>query len=147
MTEKKLPFPQANDLDKVLILIVEFNYRTKNELMKILNLSSVRQMSYYYNACIFLGFMVKKNRRYELSNLGNIISSENKKYRELRLILQLLKSQMILESYLLFREKTNDEKLLEILKKYNSFESLSESTKLRRLSTIRRWVEWIIKKI
>jgi len=147
MIEKKFPFPQANDLDKILILIVEFNYRTKNELMKILNLSSVRQMSYYYNACIYLGFMVKKRRRYELSNLGNLISSEKKKYRKLRLILQLLKNQMILESYSLIREKTNDEKLLEILKKYNSFESLSESTKLRRLSTIRTWIEWINKNI
>lgn len=148
MIEKKYPFPQANDLDKVLILVVEYNYKTKNELMNILNLSTNRQMSYYYSACLYLGLFIKKAKSYELSEFGYLISTENKKYRKLRLIQQLFKNEMVLESYLfLIKEKTNDEKLLEILKKYDSFGSLSNTTKIRRLSTIRRWVEWIIKNI
>lgn len=146
--DSNTPFPQADDLNKVLKLISEFDYKTKNELMEILQFSAERQMSYYKNACLYLGFMIKDKSKYKLSKVGLIIANENKKYRKLRFIQELLKNEMILESYLfLLKEKISNDKLLEIIRRYDNFDLLSESTQLRRISTIRRWIKWIIKNI
>ena len=45
-----IPFPQANDLGKILLLIDKYHYSTKKELLSILELSTERQYDYYVNA-------------------------------------------------------------------------------------------------
>ena len=37
----------------------------------------------------------------------------------------------------------NENKIEEILNEFNSFKSLSASTKKRRISTIKNWVKWL----
>ena len=138
-----IPFPQANDLGKLLLLIDKFQYCTKKELLSILSLTSERQYDYYVNAAAFLGFISIKNKRKVLSKSGIIISGESSNFKKERFILELLKNPLI--KSVVFNYK--DETVFEILEKFDKFNELSVSTKKRRVSTISRWVKWLNKNI
>ena len=138
-----VPFPQANDLGKVLLLIDKFQYCTKKELLSMLNLTSLRQYDYYVNAAVFLGFICMKNKRKVLSKSGKTISGESSNFKKERFILELLKNPLIKSVVFNYKEET----VFEILEKFDKFNELSESTKKRRVSTISRWVKWLNKNI
>ncbi len=134
-----VPFPQANDLGKILLLIDKFQYFTKKELLIILNLKTVRQYDYYVNAAVFLGFIKVKDRKKRLSKSGMLISGESLNFKKERFILEILKHPLI--KSVVFNYE--DESIFEILEKFNTFKKLSISTKKRRISTINRWVKWL----
>ena len=60
----KTPFPQANDLNKIMLYVCYFKYKTTSNLMKEINVTSTRQLSYYRDAAIFLGFIANVNGKY-----------------------------------------------------------------------------------
>jgi len=134
-----IPFPQANDLGKVLLLIDKYNYSTKKELLFLLELNAERQYDYYVNAAIFLGFIKKENKKKRLTKSGNVVSGESSNFKKERFILELLKHPLIKSVIFNYKEKT----IFEILEKFHSFKLLSISTKKRRVSTIKRWVQWL----
>ena len=68
MTET--PFPQANDLGKVLILIQNVKYCNSTELKKRMKLTRTRQLDYYKSASMFLGFLKKTENGHELTTSG-----------------------------------------------------------------------------
>tara|TARA_Y100001954_G_scaffold234248_1_gene289292 strand:+ start:159 stop:581 length:423 start_codon:yes stop_codon:yes gene_type:complete len=138
-----IPFPQANDLGKILLLIDKYHYSTKKELLSILELSTERQYDYYVNAAIFLGFIKKENKKKRLTKSGMVISGESSSFKKERFILELLKHPLIKSVIFNYKEKT----IFEILEKFNSFKSLAISTKNRRVSTIKKWVQWLNKNI
>ena len=147
--DSNTPFPQANDLDKVLLLVKEYNYRTTNELMKLLEFTRKRQIDYYKNACVYLGLMKIEKRKYTLTKVGELISNESKQHQITHFLLNILKVEMILECYLFLvkNKDISDKYLLKIVQKYDDFKLLSESTKNRRLSTIKSWIKWINKNL
>ncbi len=134
-----IPFPQANDLGKVLLLIDKYNYSTKKELLFLLELNAERQYDYYVNAAIFLGFIKKENKKKRLTKSGKVVSGESSNFKKERFILELLKHPLIKSVIFNYKEKT----IFEILEKFHSFKLLSISTKKRRVSTIKRWVQWL----
>ena len=133
-----IPFPQANDLGKILILIDSFNYCTDSQLLTKLNLSTKRQLDYYKSASLFLGFFTK-NKRYSLSESGLRISGTDKIYKKEIFIIELLKTKILRKIVFNY----NENKIEEILNEFNSFDLLSDSTKQRRISTIKTWVKWL----
>ena len=52
--KRKIPFPQANDFNKIYLLLNiedERKLKDKNFLMNYVNLGTERQIAYYLSAC------------------------------------------------------------------------------------------------
>ena len=138
-----IPFPQANDLGKLLLLIDKYHYSSKKELLFLLELNTERQYDYYINAAIFLGFIKKENKKKRLTKSGMVVSGESSNFKKERFILEILKHPLIKSLVFNYEEKS----VFEILEKFNNFKKLSTTTKNRRISTINGWVKWINKNI
>ena len=135
----EIPFPQANDLGKILILIENIKYCNSTELKKRMILSQSRQLDYYKSASLFLGFLKKNRNSYELTKSGKKILRANDNYKITVFIVELLKTPLI--KSLVFNLK--EEKISILLNKFQSFKKLSPSTKNRRTSTIKSWIKWL----
>lgn len=136
-----IPFPQANDINKVIALVQAGDeiIENKEKAKEVINVGTPRQVSYYLSALQYLKYL-----------------GQNKKLTERALKLQNSKSELVSDIYNQLLEdklfgkayhdfkvtgKVNMDKVTSDLKKEN--QRLSESTLRRRASTIRSWVEWM----
>lgn len=147
--EPDVPYPQANDVDKVIDLIsfVGMGFNTKEELAQQFDFDD-RQGDYYANAARYLGFLEKDDIEFKLTDLGkkffDIDSSSNRtslliqqlfQYPTFRGVLRLLVgSDLQLDSI-------PTGKIATIIEEYTQ---LSGSTPLRRASTVRSWMKWVL---
>jgi hypothetical protein len=148
--EPVVPYPQANDLDKVadLISVVDEGLSTKTEIADFFEFDE-RQGDYYANAGRYLGLLKREKGNFLLTNLG-------RRFTRVRSISG--KSQLLIEQLLIrptFR--TTFELLLdrdleletisngEIAATIEQFTNLSGTTPMRRASTVRSWFKWILK--
>lgn len=145
---ENITFPQANDLDKVIDIITNFNneINTKSEIASFFDFEE-RQADYYANAAVYLGFAKKMPKGFFLTDAGKYfitISSRNERTR--LLIVQLLKKPCFRKLISLFIKSGFDlrlmssEKVVEIISKNTE---LSGTTPARRASTALKWLEWI----
>lgn len=139
----KVPFPQADKLDKVLLLLTNFKTLSKKDVMSTLGLGTERQLQYYFSAAIYLGFIATKGNKKDLTESGLRIFQESKEFIKERFILELLKNELIKSIVFNYEEKT----ISEVLERFDGFSHLSNSTKKRRVETIKKWVEWLNKNI
>ena len=136
-----IPFPQANDINKVIALVQAGDeiIEDKEKAKYVINVGTPRQVSYYLSALQYLKYL-----------------GQNKKLTERALKLQNSKSELVSDIYNQLLEdklfgkayhdfkvtgEVNIDKVTSDLKKEN--QKLSESTLRRRASTIRSWVEWM----
>lgn len=136
-----IPFPQANDINKVIALVQAGDdiIENKEKAKEVINVGTPRQVSYYLSALQYLKYL-----------------GQNKKLTERALKLQNSKSELVSDIYNQLLEdklfgkayhdfkvtgQVNIDKVASDLKKEN--QRLSESTLRRRASTIRSWVEWM----
>lgn len=136
-----IPFPQANDINKVIALVQAGDeiIGNKEKAKYVINVGTPRQVSYYLSALQYLKYL-----------------GQNKKLTERALKLQNSKSELVSDIYNQLLEdklfgkayhdfkvtgQVNIDKVASDLKKENK--RLSESTLKRRASTIRSWVEWM----
>lgn len=136
-----VPFPQANDMNKIikLLMIGETIVIDKEQTMKLIEVSSTRQVAYYFSALQFFKYLThdKKFTDHALKIVGNERAIKGDIYN------QLIKNSLFKKFY----DKFSDIKKVDInyiktnLKKSKS--ELSESTINRRASTIKAWVEWM----
>lgn len=132
------PFPQADNLDKVLDFILTVSNKTKTEMLASLGLTASRQFNYYCSASIYLGFVEKKGNRYVLTKKGRrLVMSDSDVIKDL-FLLDILKHPLI------NRVVINKEIDKSILNNQDSFRKLSESTRNRRSQTIESWLAWIL---
>lgn len=139
----RAPFPQADRLEKVLKLVRNLETHSKKDLMSFLGLGTPRQLQYYISAAMFLGFIITTQNNIELTNSGKRVLQESKDFFKERFILELLKHKLIKAVIFNYKEKT----ILDVLEDFDSFSTLSDSTKKRRVETIKKWVEWLNKNI
>jgi len=147
--EPNIPYPQANDLDKVvdLLSLVKNGIDTKASISEYFEFEE-RQGDYYANAARYLGFLEKDENKYALTELGKILlDTKIASERTLLIFRQLLKRPTFREAiHLLFTKNqdldliTNDE-ISQLLEKYTL---LTGSTPPRRASTVRSWLAWIM---
>lgn len=137
-----IPFPQANDIEKIIKLLMAGQevIDNKEAAMRLLNVSSTRQVAYYLSALLYLKYI---NHEKKMTKLGLECS------KDIELAKSNVKSQLVSDSlfnqvFKRFIEKnTVDNKYIEnLLHKRN--DTLSPSTIKRRASTIISWVEWMI---
>ena len=147
-----VPYPQANDLDKVIDTVLHLDdelLNTKESISQFFDFDE-RQGDYYANAAIYLGFLKhdgERPRKFELTPLGEKLQNcNNRNQRNLFLLKQILVKPTF---YVLFQDLISLDCNLDRLSKSRIMEiidaksELSGSTLGRRASTVRRWLQWI----
>lgn len=112
--------------------------KTKEQAKIILDVSSDRQVSYYYSSLIYIG-LVKSNKQLNYETLA--VKNDISKLKKL-VIQKLLEKDLFKKLYEEFKNKElcND-LIIDEVKKINS--KLNMDTIKRRASTIKAWIEWI----
>lgn len=136
-----VPFPQANDMNKIIKLVLADDsvLKNKEEAMKIINVTTERQVAYYLSALLFLNYI---NHDKEFTNKA-IDLKKDEKSLEQDIYNQLMENSLFGDTYTKYKEihRVNIDDLKE--KIVNSKSNMAESTVNRRASTIKAWVEWM----
>ena len=136
-----IPFPQANDINKVITLVQAGDdiIEDKDKAKEVIKVGTPRQVSYYLSALQYLQYLGQDKklteRALKLKNSKSELVSD--------IYNQLLEDKLFGKAYHDFKVtgKVNIDKVTYDLKKES--QRLSESTLRRRASTIRSWVEWM----
>lgn len=136
-----IPFPQANDINKVIALVQAGDeiIEDKEKAKEVINVGTPRQVSYYLSALQYLKYLGQNKKLTERA-----LKLKNSKSELVNDIYnQLLEDKLFGKAYRDFKVtgKVNIDKVTSELKKES--QRLSESTLRRRASTIRSWVEWM----
>ena len=115
----------------------------------------MRQVDYYTNAAIYLGFVQKVKTRngpiFELTDKGRtLFGSESIIKRQSEFIRAILSHRVFnqtLALYLQKAEKPAKEEVMQIMKASDLYKIRSDSTFERRALTILAWIEWILETI
>lgn len=145
-------FPQANDFLRIINmceLLVEKSL-SRDEIT-IEYAFDIRQTNYYTDAGIYLGLIEKKKDErgilYSLTSCGEKIMKLSYKKRQLAFCSLILSHKVFNDALKSFLKKSdiNIKEIVEIMKKANLNRIGTERTYARRASTIKAWLEWIIK--
>ena len=148
---ENIPFPQANDLDKIIDLLTPLANEgmTKQDISEYFEFDE-RQGDYYGNALRYLGFANRneKEHKFEISESGKKflqLGSYNSK--TIGIINILLRNSIFHSIFMLLESReykvesvTNNE----ISKIVDQSTNLTGSTPERRASTVRNWIKWIL---
>ncbi len=147
-SEPPTPFPQANDLDKIVDLaaLIEQNPADKRTIAAHFEFDE-RQGDYYANAAVYLGLAEREAGGFVLTDLGRrFIANRSLAVRNELLVEQMLKRPVfreVLVSALSQDMKINLIPRGEIAAKIRQYTNLSGNTPWRRASTVERWLAWI----
>src|SRR5208337_5121273 len=149
--EPDVPYPQANDLDKVIDIITNFHsafLSNKPAIAEFFDFDK-RQGDYYANAGYYLGLLkrIPDSIEFDLTRDGKYIAkSENRSRRNLLLLRQMLKRPSFHEIVQLFESNSRDlttlsiDTLASIIQQYIE---LNDTTARRRASTVMSWLKWM----
>lgn len=157
-----VPFPQADSFERI-INFCEILYNNTGEAYTKEDLSvnydfkerdsfEMRQVDYYTNAAIYLGFVkkvdVNDKQVFELTDAGDALFGTNSIVeRQVKFIKTILAHGVFnktLALYLQKAEKPTKDEIVEIMKESHLYKVNSESTFRRRASTVLSWVDWIL---
>jgi len=150
--EPEVPYPQANDLDKVIDIVTNFHsagLTNKPAIAEFFDFDE-RQGDYYANAGYYLGLLkrIPHSTEFELTREGEYIAkSENRSRRNLLLLKQMLKRPSFNEIILLFDYENRNlmclsiDVLAPIIQKHVE---LNNTTAKRRASTVMSWLRWMV---
>lgn len=146
------PFPQANDVDKIIDIITLYgeDLKTKDQISDYFDFDE-RQGDYYANAAVYLDLLQR-----DPNNSGSFLLTEygkeikrcsNRRCRNRLFIIQLLKRPSFRSAIQLLRESGFNPKdidlndLARIIEDNNPRYNLVTSK--RRASTVKAWMKWI----
>ncbi len=147
-----VPFPQANDLDKIIDVITSFgeDLKTKDQISEYFDFDE-RQGDYYANAAIYLGFFIRdpdNGGLFVLTALGDEMRRcPNRRCRNRLLLTQLLRRPSFRSTILLLKDcgfspgDISKDKVAQIIMKNDRRYNLTTSR--RRASTVKSWMKWI----
>lgn len=154
--EPEIPFPQANSMERVINLIELLKEKSlsKSEITSIYSFDE-RQTNYYADAGRYLGFIEKvrgENNEivFKLSQKGLSLMRLPYKEKQLEIVSCILAHRVFCNTLnLWFRtgEIPNRDSVVRIMKQSNLYNVDSETTYLRRASTVIGWVNWILELI
>lgn len=143
--DRRIPFPQANDFNKVYNLICiddESKLFDKEYLKQYLNLGTERQIAYYLSACEFLG-IITRNKKY--TELGQKIRNTNSDLRIIMICKLIISLPVFGEVFLLnylYNEKSTHEDIAQLISVLYGIDNYEVCN--RRASTVNKWIEWVI---
>ncbi|ETA67508.1 AlwI restriction endonuclease [Methanolobus tindarius DSM 2278] len=150
-----VPYPQADDLDKVIDVVanIENGYNTKESISLYFDFHE-RQADYYGNAAIYLGLIERSESsagRFHLTEFGNkLLNASSRSERNDLLLRQLLKKATFNEIFMQLYQDDFDEDVLNktfvssVIRKHTP---LTGTTPDRRASTVISWFKWMLKNI
>ncbi len=147
--EPKISFPQANSFERVINLceLLQDSVREKQEITEFYEFVD-RQTNYYTDAARYLGLVDKsKNGKYDLSDKGKKILSLNYKSRQIEFAKLIISHRPFYETikyYFKNLKMPSTQEIVYWMKESNVYNVGSEDTYIRRASTIRAWIKWIV---
>lgn len=154
VSEPQISFPQANSMARVINLLELLNDKeTSKEDITSKYAFDGRQTDYYTTAGRYLDLIEKKNERtsnpsFRLSTLGRrIMKLTSYRERQLAIVAQILKHKVFNETLRLCLkngEMPDAKTIVQIMKQANLYNVGSDSTFMRRSSTVVGWVNWIL---
>ena len=153
--EPEVPFPQADDFNKVINLIelIENEDLTVESIAEKYEFDP-RQSGYYSNACIYLGlidkYYVKRTTYFRISELGRKLLNLSYIDRQLEFVKLILSHKVFNETMKSTLEDAvipDKEAIISLMKRnnlYNIGKKIENPTTYgRRASSIRGWIDWI----
>lgn len=141
--DKRNPFPQANDFEKV-IKILETDEKIlcdKEKLQNLIGVGSSRQVQYYLSACQFLGLIDENGKYTELALTIKNSCYENKIFSLSRLIISMpVFGEVFFKKYYYNEESSSDE-IAQLISDFWNIDKYSVCK--RRASTVKKWLKWI----
>ena len=156
LPEPEIPFPQANNIIRLLDLLENLMLNDMERDMITLNYDfNVRQTNYYTDAGRYLGliekYQIKKPNStkimFRLTSEGRRILELSYKEKRLSIVRKILEHKpfrMALEAYLHNAIRPKKIAVAEILRDCKIYNVDSQDTFERRASTVLRWIDWIL---
>ena len=153
--EPEIPFPQADKFDRVINLCELLNKKTLNraEVTDKYDFDE-RQTNYYTDAARYLGLIKKFNNNgnitYDLSEIGRKILHKSFKERQLSYCRRILSHKVFADTLKIcfkYGSMPSTEEIITLMKNSNLYHVESYETFKRRTSTIKSWLNWIIRLI
>ena len=150
--EPKIPFPQANNFNRVINLceLLYKNEMTKEEITVNYDFDP-RQTNYYTDAGRYLGLINKKREKegvkFFLTAEGKKVLSLKYRERQLKYVELIFKHKAFRECFnecLLSSEIPNKREVVKIMEESELYKIESPNTYERRASTVTGWVNWIV---
>lgn len=148
--EPEIAFPQADSFERVINLceLLQEHPITREEITTNYAFN-VRQTNYYADAARYLGLVDKQRNddiTFTLTSKGKIILRSSYKQRQLAFCEAILSHKVFADSLKLWFEHgdINKQDIVAIMKQNSLYKVESESTYIRRASTIKSWLEWIV---
>ena len=146
--EPKVPFPQADSFERVINLCEHLSEHSMSsyDVTEQYAFTS-RQASYYTNAARYLGLLESQGSLHTLSKTGRQILKMNYRNRQLsfcRLILSHGTFNEVLKLCFDRGYMPDNEEIKGVMERSNLYNVSSGETFVRRVSTVRKWLEWII---
>lgn len=150
--KKSIPFPQANDFERIINIIELLNEAsyTLDEIALHYNIVK-RQSKYYTDAAIYLSLVetdiINNNKVYILTEKGKNIIKSTIKSKYLKLVTSILEHEVffkVMKAYIEKEEIPTTEEIVQIMKDSTIYNINSDSTYYRRASTVQSWIKWIV---
>lgn len=143
-----IPFPQADDLNKIvdLIQLNDYEIKTPQTILEFFEFSE-RQSYYYAGAAVYLGFIERVSQLLELTATGKSFAQiVSRSQRTKVLLAQMLKRPALRKSLELLMAHDFDLKNVEIREIADIIQAetkLTGTTPLRRAATVKKWLAWM----
>ena len=150
--EPEIPFPQADNFERVINLCEMINACEMNRAEVTENYDfDARQTNYYTDAARYLGLLEKYDKDstvfYRISKTGRQILHLGYKQRQLEFCRRILSHKAFSQSlrrYFSTGVMPLKSDIIEIMKKAGLYNIESENTFDRRSSTVKGWINWIV---
>ncbi len=153
VSEPNISFPQANRFERVINLCELLNTRElSRERVTEEYAFDLRQTNYYTDAARYLGLLAKHYDSghkpvYSLSAFGRRVINLNYRERQLALCEAILRHRAFRETFDFCMETgavPDTATIVAIMQRSNLYKVESESTYIRRSSTISGWIHWML---
>ncbi|MDE7242130.1 hypothetical protein [Desulfovibrio sp.] len=149
--EPQVPFPQADRFERVINIceLLQNSPLTDDEITEVYAFNS-RQTRYYTDAGRYLGLIEKETKvslpAYKLSEKGKNVIKKDFRERQLAFcecILQHVIFHEVMRRTLQEGDIPDKGAIISLMQAANLFQIGSDSTFIRRASTVRSWISWI----
>ncbi|MBP7862395.1 hypothetical protein KA183_11990 [bacterium] len=143
-----IPFPQADDLNKIvdLVQLNDYEIKTPHSISEFFEFTE-RQSYYYAGAAVYLGFIERAAQLLELTQYGKSFAQIVSRSQRTKVLLeQMLKRPTLRKSLELLMARGFDLKLVdnrEIADIIQTETNLTGTTPIRRAATVKKWLKWM----
>jgi hypothetical protein len=149
--EPKITFPQADSFVRIIdLLSILYDHKLTREAVTMQYKFDSRQTDYYITACVYLGLVERINVDGEnwckLSRESKHIMALRYKQKNLTLIEKIFKRPVFYKSFAFIIQNNRIPDKNEICTIMNGSNlSINQTTIERRSSTVRSWLDWILR--